>query len=997
MLCVSLCRIATAAEYRGRVLFSGDPVPGATITATQGSQHITTITDEDGGYVFPNLTDGSWKIEVAMRGFAPLTQSVTIAASQPPAQWDLKLLPLDQIMAQAIVVKPEAPPPVVAAVPAKTEKKLGESNVPSAPEPQHASEESAQASNNGLLINGSVNNAATSQYTLAPAFGNQRSGGKGLYTGGFALILNNSALDARAYSLSGANTPKPAYSDVTTVLTFGGPIRIPHLLPRGPNFFIAYQWTRDSDDNTASGLVPTAAQRAGNLSNATITAIDPTAAYLLSLYPLPNFTGNPSYNYQVPILDTTHQDAMQSRLDKTIGRKDQFYGGLAFENSRASTANFFGFVDKTDVLGLDSNVNWQHRFSTRFFTNLGFKFSRLRTNVAPFFANKTNIEGKAGPNGITGINTDPINWGPPSLSFSSGIQGLSDTTSSFNRNRTDAGSLSVSWYRMKHNITFGGDFRRQEYNYLSQQNPRGTFTFTGAATGLSDLADFLEGKADTSTVAFGNADKYFRESVYDLFATDDFRVTPELTINAGLRWEYGAPMTELFGRLVNLDVEKNFTAVAPVLASSPTGSLTGQRYPGSLLRPDHLGIEPRVGLSWRPIPGSTVVVRAGYGVYDDTSVYRSTALAMAQQEPLSISTNLNYASCPSLFEAALANCTSVTPDPFGVDPNFRVGYAQTWQLSVQRDLPGALQMTASYLGIKGTRGVQQFLPNTYPSGATNPCPLCPTGFTYRTSNGNSTREAGSLQLRRRLRNGFTATVLYTYSKSIDDDAILGGQGPTAAGIATQTAGNAATAQNWLNLSAERALSSFDQRNLLSASLQYTTGQGIGGGSLMSGWRGRAFKEWTVLGQLTAGSGLPETPVYLSVVSGTSVTGTVRPNRSSASIYAAPTGTALNAAAYAAPSTGQWGNAARDSITGPNNFSFNASLSRTFRVTSKLNLDIRADSTNILNHVAFTAWNTTLNPSSTPGQTLTQTLNPTFGLPAAANAMRSFQLTTRLRF
>ncbi len=95
---------------------------------------------------------------------------------------------------------------------------------------------------------------------------------------------------------------------------------------------------------------------------------------------------------------------------------------------------------------------------------------------------------------------------------------------------------------------------------------------------------------------------------------------------------------------------------------------------------------------------------------------------------------------------------------------------------MQRDLPGSLQMLASYLGIKGTRGLQEFLPNTFPIGAVNPCPLCPAGYVYLTSNGNSTREAAQIQLRRRLHNGFTAILQYTFSKSIDDDAALGGQG-----------------------------------------------------------------------------------------------------------------------------------------------------------------------------------------------------------------------------
>ena len=88
------------------------------------------------------------------------------------------------------------------------------------------------------------------------------------------------------------------------------------------------------------------------------------------------------------------------------------------------------------------------------------------------------------------------------------------------------------WNRRAHNITFGADFRRQEFNYLSQQNPRGTFTFTGGVTG-SDFADFLIGIPDTSAIAFGNADKYFRESVYDAYITDDWRISPVADIECG--------------------------------------------------------------------------------------------------------------------------------------------------------------------------------------------------------------------------------------------------------------------------------------------------------------------------------------------------------------------------------------------------------------------------------------------------------------------------------
>jgi hypothetical protein len=201
-----------------------------------------------------------------------------------------------------------------------------------------------------------------------------------------------------------------------------------------------------------------------------------------------------------------------------------------------------------------------------------------------------------------------------------------------------------------------------------------------------------------------------------------------------------------------------------------------------------------------------------------------------------------------------------------------------------------------------------------------------------------------------------------------------------------------TAQNWLDLSAERGLSTFDQRNLMNATIQYTSGVGLGGGALLTGWRGKVLRRWTATGQITVASGLPETPVYLAAVTGTGVTGSIRPSLTGVPLYAAPAGVHLNPAAYKAPAAGQWGDAGRNSIAGPDQFVFNAQLQRTFRLKDRYNLDVRADSTNLLNHVVFANWNTTLNPGSNPALN-----SPLFGLPAAANAMRSLQITMRLRF
>jgi trimeric autotransporter adhesin len=1031
--------LAAASAYHGQVTFGGLPVPGATVTVTQGTKKLTTVTDQGGLYTFADLADGAWQIEIDMQCFSTVHNEITVSTNTAPAKWELTLLPPDEITKLSNL--PPAPLPALPA-PALVKKPAtpGSTGENAAEIPKPAEDASQQASD-GLLVNGSVNNAATSRFSLDQAFGNRRYNSRSLYNGGFAAIYDNSATDARPYSLSGLNLPKASYNRITGVLTLGGPLKIPHLLPRGPTFFVGYEWTRNHNAEAEAGLVPTDAERGGDLSGllnplgqpvivfdpatglpfpGNVVPVSTQAQALLALYPTQNIYGDPLYNYQVPILNSTHQDALQSRLDKTLGRKDEVYGSFNFQSTRSSTTNLFAFTDKTSILGINFNVNWSHRFSQRLFVNTGYHFSRLRTNIVPYFENRQNISGEAG---ISGNNQDPSNWGPPTLTFSSGITMLTDENSSYNRNRTDSFSGSIAVYRGRHNITIGGDLRKQEYNDFFQANPRGIFTFTGAATqgtttnSGSDLADFLIGVPDTSAVAFGNADKYLRQPAYDLYAADDWRILPNLTINAGLRWDYGAPITELYGRLVNLDVASGFSAVQPVVASDPVGPLTGIHYPSSLIWPDRLGFEPRVGLSWRPIPASTIVVRAGYGIYDDTSVYQTSALQLSQQYPLSTSLSVqNSPDCKLTLAYAFLPCSSITANTFAVDPNFRVGYAQTWQLSVQRDLPGALQLTATYLGVKGTRGVQQFLPNTYPIGASSPCTDCPSGFVYQTSGGDSTRESGQIQLRRRLRSGFTASLLYTYSKSIDDDAYLGGQGHVVAssqtaapaggqgsgsgqgsgqGSGTGSAGTSAAttqgasatsqiAQNWLNLHAERSLSAFDQRHLFNLQAQYTTGEGLGGGTLMGGWAGRLFKEWTIVGTSVVGTGLPETPVYLAAVPGTGYTGTIRPNPTGMPISMSNGRQHLNPAAFNAPVVGQWETAGRNSITGPSQFSLDSSVARTFRPSGRFYLDLKVSATNMLNHPVFTGWNTTVNSTQ-------------FGLPLNSNAMRSLETQLRLRF
>jgi hypothetical protein len=156
---------------------------------------------------------------------------------------------------------------------------------------------------------------------------------------------------------------------------------------------------------------------------------------------------------------------------------------------------------------------------------------------------------------------------------------------------------------------------------------------------------------------------------------------------------------------------------------------------------------------------------------------------------------------------------------------------------------------------------------------------------------------------------------------------------------------------------------------------------MGGGALLDGVLGTLVKGWTVTGQLTAGSGFPLTPVYLTSVPGTGVTGTIRadavsPSASEGGVYANP-------AAFAAP-VGHWGTAGRDSIRGPAQFGLNASIGRSFLWGERLTLDWRIDATNALNVVTYTGVNTIVG-------------SPQFGLPIQANAMRKLQSSLRVRF
>jgi hypothetical protein len=1000
-----------ASEHVGQVTFNGLPVPGTTVTASQGERRIATTTDQQGIYRFADLSDGSWSISVQMLGFAPVTRDVAVGAESTPAIWELMLLSFEEI-ARTIPTRSqsaetgtvEARSSSVAAAssaqrnnPGSFQRAEVNATTPRAAArtvPDEAPADSGNASD-GFLINGSVNNGAASPFAQPAAFGNNRRRAGALYNGSFGVLAGNSAWDARPYSFADRPSPPQDYSDVHVLGLFQGPLKIPGITQRRPNLFAGYQRTSDHNATTQSTIVPTALERAGDFSQ-TVDAfgravqvidpltgrpfaqnaiptnrISPQAAALLHYYPQANLSPGGRFNYQAPLVSARRQDSLQTRVTQPLNQRNSLLGLASYQRTTTDTTSLLGFEDEMMVSTLDTTVTWTHRINQFFSMRPRVQFTQVTNETTPFFANRVNVSGDAG---IVGNNQDPINWGPPSLVFSSGIESLTDARAGFTRNRNEGAGGDVYLSRGRHFLTLGGDLRRQSITIRAQQDPRGRFSFTGATSGW-DLADFVLGIPHTTSIAFGNADKLFHAWSSDAYLTDDWRVSPSLTLNLGVRWEYESPITERFGRLVNLDVTSRFAAAAPVLASNPTGSLTNTQYDRSLLAPDNLGIQPRLAAAWRPIPGSSLLVRAGYGIYRNPAVYQPIATLLAQQPPLSRTFSIENSVVPPL---TLANAFTVsapgTLNTFAVDPDFRVGSVHNWQVSAQRDLPQSLTVTATYLGTHGAHLMQEFLPNSYAPGLTNPCPTCPLGFVYLTSDGTSSRHAAQLQVRRRLSSGLTWTTQYTLAKAEDD---------ATAFIGASLSGNA-IAQNWLDLDAEWGPSSFDQRHLVTAQVDYTTGVGVRGGGLLTGKKGALLKGWTISSQLTAGSGFPLSPIYMTSVPGTGVIGTIRADLTGAPVDAAPSGYYLNPAAYAVPSSGHWGTAGRNSVRGPAQFGLNAALTRSFPWGNRVNMDWRVDALNVLNSVTYSSINALVG-------------TPQFGLPTTANTMRKLQTSLRVRF
>src|SRR5215470_11893626 len=742
--------------------------------------------------------------------------------------------------------------------------------------------------------------------------------------------------------------------------------------------------------------------------------ISPAAKVLLNYIPVPNMATNAlGQNFHYVTSAESSSDAVSLRLIHNFGTSGGpggggpfFIGGpgggamggsggggggrrraqnninfgLNWSRSTTSIVNPFpSLAGGTGTQGLNASAGWVYgkgRVTNIFRVN----YNHNHVSTTNLYANATNVDGLAG---INGVAADPFDWGLPGISFTS-FGGLSDPTLRRELDQTYSVSATVSWNHGKHNWRFGEDYRRILQSFRSARNGEGSFVFTGYATSQyasgstvaaadtgSDFADFLLGYPQQTSLQFGATAYSFRANSYDFFAQDDWRFKSNLSFNLGMRYEYNGPYTEANNRIVNLEVTPGFTAATPVLA--------GQNgFPVSLIRPDRNNFAPRLGIAWKP--EKKMVVRAGYGINYNLAQYGTMIQNFAFQPPFA-SAQTNATNVTSLIAGnplTLANgfpaaASSTVTNNFAVNPNYRLPYVQIWNLDIQHELPGGIVMNAGYNGAKGTR-----LDTERALVVTGNQP-----FIYESSEGNSILHAGTVRLRKRMAKGIGLAAQYVYSKSIDDASSIGG-------------GGSVVAQNPFAISADRGLSSFDQRHKFTGNWIYDLPIGENRHFVAKGALGNVFGGWQWSGDFTVGSGLYFTPRVLGggLDIGRGVSGSLRANAVAGQTIALSNPTTLqwfNTAAFCGPratcgnpNVSPYGDAGRNIIEGPGQLTLDMAINKSIQIKEFRAVDFRLAANNVFNNVHYTSINTVVN-------------SLTFGEVTGTGNMRRVTMTARFRF
>ena len=817
--------------------------------------------------------------------------------------------------------------------------------------------------------------------------------GSNSYHGTVYEFFRNAALDARNY-FAPADQKDPRYQRNQFGFSFGGPV-----IKNKTFFFADYEGTRVREGITRVTNVPTLAEREGDFSQSLFRPpinlftgqpfpgnkipgelIDPIGRAIAALFPAPN-RNVPFQNFVSSPILRDRNDHFDARVDHAIGGASHvalrysFADRDLFEPFSGSTfAAVPGFGNEVPRRGQNFMIGETHIFSSALVNEARFAFSRVASAVIQE-GQGTSINNQVG---LPELSSNPRDFG---LSFIT-ISGFSKLGHEFNNPQQSVTNTfqildNASYARGKHLVKFGLDFRAAQQNAFRDVQSRGFLTFLDQGFTGNALADLLLDFPVITGGALLDNHQHLRTESYNFYVNDSFRVRPNVTLSAGLRYEYNSPP---------VDPDDRANLYDPATQSLVRVGTNG--VPRSGYAPDKNNFAPRVGLAWTLGNKGNTVVRAGYGVYYDQSALAPSEglyfnppffdlrlfFPIPGLPPLSLNDPF-----PAFFPVQLPRSA------FAFQRDLRTPYAQHWSAGVQQQLGRSRVLEVAYVASKGTklitaRDINQPRPSAAPS---NPRPVRQfDDITFEESSANSSYNSLQVRFEQRLDFGLSVLSSYTWAKSIDNASNF-----------FASAGDPNFPQDSFNTRAERGRSNFDVRHRLSLSYGYDLPFGKGRSMLANnGWVTAALTGWQTFGIVTLQTGRPFTVALLSEIdnsnTGRSNLGfgaNDRPNIiGDPNLSHRTPDQWFNTAAFAFSPRGTFGNAGRNILDGPGFQNVNASLLKNTKLREGLDLQFRAEAFNLFNHPNFDL------PDNFLG-------SPTFGRILSAQSPRHIQLGLKLLF
>jgi hypothetical protein len=809
--------------------------------------------------------------------------------------------------------------------------------------------------------------------------------GSNAFHGAVYDYLQNDALNARNFFA--ATVPSLRYNQFGANL--GGPIRKDKLF-----FFFDYAGQRQTSFGIARNRVPTAAERQGNFQggpilydpatfNPAISAISPFlnntiptdrldagALRYLAYFPQPNQPLINGINYQTTLGNTSNFDQYLGRMDYNLTSKDTLYGSIQTSDSPVVQPSIVDGLFGIEYPTSGKNASLQH---IHVFSPSVLNIARLGYNRSILFLSQQGIGAQdyIAEFGLQNLNLPESLSIPPSVSMTGCCSLGSATNPQGGTQNLFQFADEVNWTKGKHQIFFGAEIDRLQFNGTWLLYNGGQYTFTGQYTGNhlagnaqklgSSIGDFLLGFPSQASGGQGIPDGAFRETDTGVYFQDNWKVTPKLTLNLGLRYQYYQPTYDKWNKAAIINLPTNTT------------------HQGTW-KSNWLNFGPRIGLA--SSLNDKTVIRSGFGIYYNKQPYNFLQFLIANAPVYVLqSVTLTSASPVNWTQVFSATPGKSAQSPFTEGLEMRTPYVEQWNFGIQRSIGSGLVASATYVGNGSHHQPLRLNPNqagqdvdpTRPTPLGSRRPYSFVGDVYAQYNiQNTNYHSLQASLRYRFSAGLSFLGSYTYSRAMgiaDSGASLPVNGLDAKGSSYGPAG-------------------FDRTHVFTASYMYELPIGTGKPFLSHmGWISRqVIGSWQVSGVTSLQSGLPF-QVTANDLSNTGGIHSQVADRSCNGNLPSDQQTILNwfdTSCFSQPAPGRLGASGRNPLRGPGAVNFDLSAFKRFAFGEQRWVQFRADFFSAFNHPMFSTGNQT-------------TASPTYGQITTASGSRVIQLSLKVAF